>query len=72
MELQKKLGNLTVDGDFGPKTEARLKEVKCVTEIKLKDYDSTACPITESPVTNPQQPSNPWWYSLPFGYAIFG
>lgn len=71
-ELQRKLGGLTVDGDFGPKTEARLKEVKCVTQIKLKDYDSTLCPLGENPIETPQQNSNPWWHSLPYGYAIFG
>lgn len=71
-DLQTKLGGLTVDGDFGPKTEARLKEVKCVIQIKLKDYDSTVCPLGENPIETPQEDSKPWWYSLPYGYAIFG
>ncbi len=34
-ELQQRLGGLAVDGIFGPKTEARLKAVKGVTQITL-------------------------------------
>jgi len=36
-ELQKKLGNLVVDGIFGSKTEARLKEVYQVDKTRLSD-----------------------------------
>lgn len=36
-ELQRKLGDLDVDGVFGSKTEARLKEVYQVTKTKLSD-----------------------------------
>ncbi|WP_347066022.1 hypothetical protein [Flavobacterium sp. WV_118_3] len=32
---QQRLGGLAVDGIFGPKTEARLKAVKGVTQITL-------------------------------------
>lgn len=37
--LQNKLGNLFIDGIFGDKTEARLKQVKGVTQITLSSYD---------------------------------
>ena len=35
--LQKALGDLKVDGVFGAKTEARLNDVKGVSEITLND-----------------------------------
>jgi hypothetical protein len=35
--LQKALGSLQVDGIFGAKTEARLKDVKGVSEITLNE-----------------------------------
>lgn len=34
-ELQRRLGSLSIDGIFGPKTEARLKSAKGVTQITL-------------------------------------
>ena len=37
--LQKKLGNLVVDGVFGVKTQARLKEVKGVDQITLNELN---------------------------------
>jgi len=37
-ELQQRLGGLAVDGIFGPKTEARLKAVKGVTQITLAQF----------------------------------
>lgn len=38
--LQNKLGGLMIDGIFGDKTEARLKEVKGVTSISLGEFDN--------------------------------
>lgn len=37
--LQKSLKQLVVDGDFGAKTEARLKNVVGVTEVSLNKYN---------------------------------
>ena len=37
--LQKALKQLLVDGDFGSKTEARLKNVVGVTEVSLNQYN---------------------------------
>lgn len=66
-ELQRRLGNLDDDGAFGNLTEARLQAVKCVKEIRLVHYDTTNCD-TNSNNTN----SQPWYGSLPYGWAIFG
>jgi peptidoglycan hydrolase-like protein with peptidoglycan-binding domain len=38
-KLQEKLGNLVVDGIFGVKTEARLKAVKGVDKITLRELN---------------------------------
>lgn len=65
-ELQKKLGQLDADGDFGDKTEARLLAVKGVKEIKLADYDTTV--LADAPAPSEE----PWYSNLPFGFAIFG
>ena len=37
--LQKALNQLTVDGDFGDKTETRLKNVMNVTETSINNYN---------------------------------
>lgn len=39
MLLQKELGNLAVDGIFGVKTQARLKEVKGISLITLNQLN---------------------------------
>jgi hypothetical protein len=39
MLLQKELGNLAVDGIFGVKTQARLKELKGVSLITLNQLN---------------------------------
>lgn len=38
-KLQEKLGNLVVDGIFGVKTDARLKAVKGVNKITLRELN---------------------------------
>jgi len=38
-KLQEKLGNLVVDGIFGVKTEARLKAIKGVDKITLRELN---------------------------------